>query len=115
MKCLRHICKVSLKDRINTDTILRWCYVARVSNIVSHRTLRWLGHLVRMPDDRLPKRVLFVFMDGIAARSRGRAQKHWADYVREDLQAAGLSLKWRRKSQDRAAWRTAIEFLLQST
>ena len=54
-------------------------------------------------------------MDGIAARARGRAQKCWADYVREDLQSAGLSLNWWRKSQDRAAWRAAIECLLQRT
>ena len=115
MKCLRQICKVSLKDRINNDVILGWCHVARVSNIVSHRRFRWLGHLARMPDDRLPKRVLFGHMDGIAARSKGRAQKCWADYVREDLQSAGLSLNWWRKSQDRAAWRAAIECLLQRT
>ena len=41
-----------------------------------------------MPDDRLPKRVLFGHMDGTAARFRGTggALKQWVDYVREDLQ-----------------------------
>ena len=29
MNCLRKICKVSLKDRINNDVILGWCNVAR--------------------------------------------------------------------------------------
>ena len=82
MKCLRQICKVTLKDKINNDVILGWCNVARVSNIVSYRRLRWLGHLARMPNDRLPKRVLFGHMDGTAAGIRGRAQKPWADYVR---------------------------------
>ena len=70
MKCLRQICKVSLKDRISNVVILGWCNVARVSNIVSHRRLRWLGHLARMPDDRLPKRVLFGHMDGNAGGFR---------------------------------------------
>ena len=37
----------------------------------------------------------------------------WVDYVREDLQFAGLSLTWWRKSQGRAGWRAAIECLLQ--
>ena len=71
--------------------------------------------MARMPDDRLPKRVLFGHMDGNAVGFRGRAQKQWADYVREDLQFAGLSLNWWRKSQDRAACRAAIECLLQRT
>ena len=51
------------------------------SNIVSHRRLRWLGHLAKMLDDRLPKRVLFGHVDGTAARFRGRALKQWLDYV----------------------------------
>ena len=42
-----------------------------------------------MPDERLPKRVLFGRMDGSGVR--GRSQKQWVNYVREDLQFAGLS------------------------
>ena len=45
-------------QRIRHEIILGWYNVARVSNIVSHRRLNWLGHLARMPDERLPKRVL---------------------------------------------------------
>ena len=89
---------------------------AIVSNIVSHRRLRWLGRLARMLDERLPKRVLFGHMDGSGLR--GRSQKQWVatmDYVREDLHFAELSITWWRKSQDRAGWRAAIECLLQRT
>ena len=113
MKCLRKICKVSLKDRINNERILYWCNVAKVSNIVSHRRLRWLGHLARMPDERLQKRVLFRHMDGSGLRVKN--QKQWVDYVREDLQIAGLSYTWWKKSQDRAGWRAVIDCLLQRT
>ncbi len=113
MKCLRKICKVSLKDKIKNETILGWCNVAKVSNIVSHRRLRWLGHLARMSDDRLPKRVLFGHMDGSGLRGNG--QKHWVDYVKEDLHFARLSLTWWRTAQDRAVWRAAIECVLQRT
>ena len=75
MKCLRKICKVTSKDKIRNKFILGWCNVARVSNIVSHRRLRWLGHLARMPDERLPKRVLSGHMDGSGVR--GKSQKQW--------------------------------------
>ena len=94
------ICKVSLKDRINNERILDWCNVAK-------------AYLARMPDERLPKRVLFGHMDGSGLR--GKSQKQWVDYVREDLQIAGLSYTWWKKSQDRAGWRAAIECLLQRT
>ena len=74
MKCLRKICKVSLKDKIRNEVILGWCNVARVSNIVSHRRLRRLGHLARMPDERLPKRV--HTRGCLAASPRGRHNHH---------------------------------------
>ena len=90
-----------------------WCNVAKVSNTVGHRRSKWLGHLARMYDERLPKRVLFGHMNGSGVR--GKSQKRWVGYVREDLQFAGLSLTWWRKSQDRADWRAAIECLLQLT
>ena len=89
MKCLRKICKVILKDKIRNETILGWCNVAKASNSVSHRRLKWLGHLARMPDERLPNRVLFGHMDGCGVR--GRSQKQWVDNVSEDLQFAELS------------------------
>ena len=46
--------------------------------------LRWLGHLGRMGDDRLPKRVLFGRMEG--RRPRGRPPRSFADVVEEDVQ-----------------------------
>ena len=79
------------KDKINNDTILGWCNSAKVSNTVSHNKLRWLGHMARMPNDRLPERVLFGHMDGTTVGLRGRAQEQWVNYVREDLHFAGLS------------------------
>ena len=33
MKCLRKICRVSLKDKIRNEIVLGWRNVARVSNI----------------------------------------------------------------------------------
>ena len=71
MICLKKMCKLSLKDGIkNKRILLDWCNVAKVSNIVSHNTLRWLGHLTRMPDAMLPNRVLFVYTDGSDLRAK---------------------------------------------
>ena len=92
MKCLRKICKISFEDRIDIEKILSLCNIAKISNIVSHRRLKWLNHLARMPDESLPKRVLFAHMDGSGLR--GSSHKQWVDYVREDLQTAGLSCTW---------------------
>ena len=88
--------KVSLKDGVNNERILSWSNIAKVSNIVSHRRLRWLGHLARMPDERLPKRVFLARMD--VSGLRGSGQKQWVHYVKADLQIAGLSYTWWERS-----------------
>ena len=81
--------------------------------IVSHRRLRWLGHLTKMPDEGLPKRLRFGHMDGSGLRGKG--QEQWVDHVREDLRIAGLSYTWWKKSQDKVGWRAVIKCLLQRT
>ena len=60
--CIKSLCnfkenfKVSLKEKINNYIMLGWCNIAKVSNIVSRKRLRWLGHLPRTRNDRLTKR-----------------------------------------------------------
>ena len=60
-----------------------WCNVARVSTIVIQK---WLGHLARVPDERLPKGVLFGHMNGSGVR--GRSQQG-VEYVRESCTLQG--------------------------
>ena len=49
--------------------------VARVSEVVNHsflQSLKWLGYLAGMPDDKMPKRVQFGHVDVTAMGLRGR-------------------------------------------
>ena len=80
MKDLRKICRVSLNDKIRNDFILDKCNAVSVSNNVSHRRLRWLGHLARMPDERLPERVLFGQMDGSGVKGKSQESERRVDY-----------------------------------
>ena len=58
LSSLRRICGVSLRDHVqNVDILTRCNTFAKESQLQSKR-LGWLGHLFRMPDDRLPKKLL---------------------------------------------------------
>ena len=46
--------------------------------------LRWLGYLLRMKDDRLPKIVLFSQQSG-AKRKAGLPHLGWEDVINKDL------------------------------
>ena len=52
---------------------------------------RWSGHIARMPDYRLPKRVFFGELCA-GNRSRGRPRKRYKDTLNVALKNATLSL-----------------------
>jgi len=52
-----------------------------VIDIIRHRNLLLFGHICRMPDDRLVKKVLLGSVDG--ARQRGKPPKKWTDNIAE--------------------------------
>ena len=113
MRCLRKICKLSLMDRIPNEAVLKKCNTSRASDIVKYRRLRWLGHVARMENDRLPKMMMFSTLEG--AGKRGRPIRSWNDYVRKDLDSLGMSLTWWKRCQDRPSWKAVIETLLRRT
>jgi hypothetical protein len=76
MKCLRGMAEVTLWDRINNDVVrLRTGMVRKLEDRVDARVLRWFGHMVRMDDGRLVKRVMES--EAIGSRPRGRPKFGW--------------------------------------
>ena len=60
--------------------------------------LKWFGHVERMGDERLVKRVYRANVEG--NRDRGRPQRRWRDEVK-DLLNKGEGM---RLARDRDAW-----------
>jgi hypothetical protein len=60
--------------------------------------ISWVGHVERMEDSRMPKRVMREKI--YTRRKRGRPKIRWLD----DLREMGIE-GWRRKAQDRDQWR----------
>ena len=117
MRCLRRICGISLRQHMTNESIRGHCQVEAVSTLVRYRRLRWLGHLARLEDDRLPKQLLFgslIRTEHVPGKA-GRPLKSWIDYVREDLHSLHLGYSWYRHAQDRASWRSSIQKLLEHT
>ena len=56
-----------------------------VGKIVTRR-MKWAGHMVRMKDDKLPKRAETKKQEG--SRKRGRPQLRWKDCVKRELRKA---------------------------
>jgi hypothetical protein len=64
-----------------------------------HR-LCWFGHVNRMEENRIPKRVLYSYMNLETTRLRGRPRNRWQNEVREDGRIVGGE-EWQEKVYDR--------------
>ena len=84
--------------------MLRWVIIFKKPTITEtirlHR-LRWFGHVQRMEENRIPKRVLYMNLETIRPRNR------WLDEVREDGRMVGGE-EWQGKVYDREEWRRLL-------
>jgi len=65
--------------------------LSRGENIVKRikgQRISWLGHLERMEEDRMPKKIFAQELVG--TRRRGRPRKGWREEVERDLQVLGV-------------------------
>ena len=105
-RCLRGILGVSWKDISNAEIFKRTCQ-APLINILLQKRLSWLGHVVRMPQIRLPRRLLYWIPSG--RRRPGRKRMRWRDAVSRDLRESGFSFEETMvTAQDRKQWRSFV-------
>jgi hypothetical protein len=70
------------------------------------RRLEWAGHIIRMEEERIPKKVLNGYLH--TTRPVGRPRTRWEDVVQRDaLQLLGIR-GWRRRAVNRDEWRCLV-------
>ena len=78
-----------LEEMSKGENIVKWIKGQRIS---------WLGHLERMEEYRMPKKIFTHETEG--TRRRGRPRKGWEEEVERDLQVLGVR-RWREMVADR--------------
>ena len=68
-------------------------------------TLRWFGHVQRMEENRIPKRVLYMNLG--TTRLRGRPRSRRQDEVREDGRIVGGE-GWQEEVHNREEWKNFL-------
>ena len=103
MKCLRNLVGVSRMDRVMNEEVLRRAGIEiELASRADQRVLRWFGHVERMDEYRMARRLLMAEVSG--GRLRGRPGLCWMDGVKVvmTLEAA------RQCAKDRKEWRALV-------
>ena len=68
-----------LEEMSKGENIVKW---------MKYQRINWLGHLERMEEDRMPKKICTQELEG--TRRRGRPKKRYKEEVERDLQVLGV-------------------------
>ena len=91
-----HITSAEVRRRFGMEEVLE--------DVVAAKRLHWAGHIARMEDCRMPKRLLFGWFP--QKRPAHGTKRRWRDRVRKDMKCFGIEeSSWFHEAQDRRHWR----------
>jgi hypothetical protein len=107
--CEEYMAQHRRGDACVSDGIMKLYSLYKEPNIVEDikiRRLEWAGRIIRMEEERIPKK----FLNGNFHTTRPveRPRTRWADMVQRDaLQLLGTR-EWRRRAKSRDEWRRLV-------
>ena len=101
------MCEVSRLDRHRNEEVRERSEVRMdLANRVDRNVLRWFGHVERMEDERLLKRIVNARVDGRGARERPRFG--WIDGVKKTLNNRMDISEARERARNRNEWQSMV-------
>jgi len=85
-----------LEEMSKGENIVKW---------IKGQRINWLGHLERMEEDRVPRKIFTQELKG--TRKRGRPRKRWKEEAERGLQVLGVR-RWRELVADRKKWKDTV-------
>ena len=108
MRFLRMVAGVSLREHRESAEIRLGVRQSPLILTIERSQLRWLGHVLRMPEERLTRQALLARPEG--TRPVGRPRTTWTGHIKRLLRER-LDISWddaMESSQDRRAWRGVV-------
>ncbi|BHF84030.1 hypothetical protein SprV_0902718000 [Sparganum proliferum] len=107
--CLRRILRLSWQDRIPDTDVLERTEILSIYTMLRQMQLRWSGHLVRMDDERLPKRLFFGDV-ATGSRRQGGQIRRLKDTLKSSLKRLQINSTTREDvARDRTTWRRPVK------
>jgi len=109
MRCLRRIAHVRWQDKIPNTEVLQICGVTGIEAFIMSAHFRWVGHVTRMDDTRLPKIAFYCELEH-GTRSLGGQRKRFKDMLKTNMKACDMQPKELESlTADRSSWRSLFK------
>ena len=108
LRSLRRIFGISWQDKMTNTDVLSRAGLPTMYTLLRQRRLRWLGHVCRMEDGRIPKDFLYGEL-AAGQRSLGRPQLRYKDACKRDMKALDINTNfWEDIAADRTSWKNTL-------
>ncbi|XP_063586343.1 uncharacterized protein LOC134763723 [Penaeus indicus] len=108
MRCLRRILSIRWHDKISNSKVLESAGIQQMQTLLRQKRLRWLGHVHRMDENRIPRALLYSELAS-GKRNVGRPRLRFVDVCKRDMKACGIDTNnWESHTRDRADWKTVV-------
>ena len=108
LTCLRKIMKIRWEDKVPDTEVLAKADTVSIHTLLAKARLRWAGHVVRMSDVRLPKKLFYSELHE-GKRSVGCPKKRFKDGIKATLKDFDIDPAcWEESAKDRGMWRSLV-------
>ena len=105
---LRIMLSIKWQDMVPDTEVLTRAGIPSIHTLLQKAQARWAGHVTRMPDDRLPKQLLYGELC-YGKRLVGGQKKRFKDTIQTTLTRFNIDVtNWEVCAQDRSMWRSII-------
>jgi len=104
VRCLQSILGIRWWHRKTHTEIRETAKLESVELLLLQRQLRWLGHVIRMPSNRLPRRLLYGELQ-LGQRPVGRPKLRYSDHIKSVLRKCNIpESQLEALAEDRVLW-----------
>ncbi|XP_026084958.1 uncharacterized protein LOC113060279 [Carassius auratus] len=108
-RALRKILRINWEDRCTNSSILEETNMPSITTTIMQHQLQWIGHVIRMPNNHLPKQILYSLLKE-RQRAPGGPKKHFKDNINTSLKKFNItSGDWENLALNRDYWRKAVK------
>ena len=103
IRCLQCILGLTWADRVTHTTTLESTGCLSVECLIISQQLRWIGHVISMPENRLPRKLFY----GELVHGQGGQKKRYCDHFHSILKLCNISANdFESLAADRLSWKS---------